>query len=234
VRSSGPLPDNLPSLSTHARSSARAGRSGRRSTSSATSSSRPSRCPRAGRRPGARAARGRQPIQGGQGSLSEIQLVHARQVIDSRGNPTVEVEVGLKSGAAGRAAVPSGASTGEHEAVELRDGGEILRRQGRHEGGRQRERRDPRRRHRPRRVRSGGARPRDDRARRDAEQGPTGCERHPRRVAGGCEGGGRGGWDVSLALSGRRCSARPAGADDERAERRRPRATTRSTSRSSW
>jgi enolase len=55
--------------------------------------------------------------------LSEIQLVHARQVIDSRGNPTVEVEIGLKSGAAGRAAVPSGASTGEHEAVELRDGG---------------------------------------------------------------------------------------------------------------
>jgi enolase len=58
--------------------------------------------------------------------LSEIQLVHARQVIDSRGNPTVEVEVGLKSGAAGRAAVPSGASTGEHEAVELRDGGEAF------------------------------------------------------------------------------------------------------------
>jgi enolase len=58
--------------------------------------------------------------------LSEIQLVHARQVIDSRGNPTVEVEIGLKSGAAGRASVPSGASTGEHEAVELRDGGEAF------------------------------------------------------------------------------------------------------------
>jgi enolase len=58
--------------------------------------------------------------------LSEIQLVHGRQIIDSRGNPTVEVEVGLKSGAAGRAAVPSGASTGEHEAVELRDGGEAF------------------------------------------------------------------------------------------------------------
>jgi enolase len=58
--------------------------------------------------------------------LSEIQLVHGRQVIDSRGNPTVEVEVGLKSGAAGRAAVPSGASTGEHEAVELRDGGDAF------------------------------------------------------------------------------------------------------------
>jgi enolase 1/2/3 len=56
--------------------------------------------------------------------VSEIKQVHARQVIDSRGNPTVEVEVGLESGAAGRAAVPSGASTGEFEAVELRDGGE--------------------------------------------------------------------------------------------------------------
>ena len=58
--------------------------------------------------------------------MSEIQQVHARQVIDSRGNPTVEVEVGLASGAAGRAAVPSGASTGEFEAVELRDGGEAF------------------------------------------------------------------------------------------------------------
>jgi enolase len=56
--------------------------------------------------------------------LSEIEKVHARQIVDSRGNPTVEVDVALKSGAAGRAAVPSGASTGEFEAVELRDGGE--------------------------------------------------------------------------------------------------------------
>jgi enolase len=56
--------------------------------------------------------------------LSEIEQVHARQIVDSRGNPTVEVEVALKSGAAGRAAVPSGASTGEFEAVELRDGGD--------------------------------------------------------------------------------------------------------------
>jgi enolase 1/2/3 len=56
--------------------------------------------------------------------LSEIEKVHARQIVDSRGNPTVEVDVVLKSGAAGRAAVPSGASTGEFEAVELRDGGE--------------------------------------------------------------------------------------------------------------
>jgi enolase len=53
---------------------------------------------------------------------SRINHVHARQVLDSRGNPTVEVDVMLDSGVIGRAAVPSGASTGEHEAVELRDG----------------------------------------------------------------------------------------------------------------
>jgi enolase len=53
----------------------------------------------------------------------KIQRVHAREVLDSRGQPTVEVEVTLKSGVIGRATVPSGASTGVHEAVELRDGG---------------------------------------------------------------------------------------------------------------
>jgi enolase len=54
--------------------------------------------------------------------MSTIIEVHAREILDSRGNPTVEAEVVLASGANGRAAVPSGASTGEHEAVELRDG----------------------------------------------------------------------------------------------------------------
>jgi len=54
--------------------------------------------------------------------MSEIRHVHAREVLDSRGNPTVEVEIGLASGARGRAIVPSGASTGKFEAVELRDG----------------------------------------------------------------------------------------------------------------
>ena len=54
--------------------------------------------------------------------MTEIDLVRAREVLDSRGNPTVEAEVTLGSGAKGRAIVPSGASTGEHEAVELRDG----------------------------------------------------------------------------------------------------------------
>jgi enolase len=54
--------------------------------------------------------------------MTAISHVHARQLLDSRGNPTLEVDVRLESGALGRAAVPSGASTGEHEAVELRDG----------------------------------------------------------------------------------------------------------------
>jgi enolase len=58
--------------------------------------------------------------------VSAIVHVHGRQVLDSRGNPTVEVEIGLASGAFGSAAVPSGASTGEHEAVELRDGGDAF------------------------------------------------------------------------------------------------------------
>ena len=58
--------------------------------------------------------------------MSAIDRVHARQILDSRGNPTIEVDVRLESGATGRAAVPSGASTGEREAVELRDGGEAF------------------------------------------------------------------------------------------------------------
>src|SRR5207248_11743656 len=54
--------------------------------------------------------------------LMELQSIHAREILDSRGNPTLEVEVVLADGATGRAAVPSGASTGAYEAVELRDG----------------------------------------------------------------------------------------------------------------
>ena len=58
--------------------------------------------------------------------MSIILSVHARQILDSRGNPTVEVDVITENGVMGRAAVPSGASTGEHEAVELRDGGDAF------------------------------------------------------------------------------------------------------------
>ncbi|WP_413533858.1 phosphopyruvate hydratase [Empedobacter brevis] len=57
--------------------------------------------------------------------MSIISHIHARQILDSRGNPTVEVDVYTESGILGRAAVPSGASTGEYEAVELRDGGDL-------------------------------------------------------------------------------------------------------------
>src|ERR1700719_3166452 len=53
---------------------------------------------------------------------TKIASVHGREILDSRGNPTVEADVRLEGGALGRAAVPSGASTGEHEAIELRDG----------------------------------------------------------------------------------------------------------------
>ncbi len=54
--------------------------------------------------------------------MTEIVSIRAREILDSRGNPTVEADVTLEGGSMGRAAVPSGASTGEHEAVELRDG----------------------------------------------------------------------------------------------------------------
>src|SRR5947199_10481487 len=53
---------------------------------------------------------------------TSISRIHAREILDSRGNPTIEVDVRLESGALGRAAIPSGASTGEHEVWELRDG----------------------------------------------------------------------------------------------------------------
>ena len=62
--------------------------------------------------------------------MSVIETIHARQILDSRGNPTVEVDLRLVGGAAGRAAVPSGASTGSREALELRDGGSAFRGKG--------------------------------------------------------------------------------------------------------
>src|SRR5512140_343859 len=64
------------------------------------------------------------PTEEKEAIMSNIAEIRARQVLDSRGNPTVEAEVTLTGGIVGRAIVPSGASTGEHEAVELRDGDE--------------------------------------------------------------------------------------------------------------
>ena len=109
--------------------------------------------------------------------MSAIVHVHARQVLDSRGNPTVEVEVGLESGAFGAAAVPSGASTGEHEAVELRDGGDAWLGKGvtravAHVNGEIADCVSGHGRARPARDRR-----RHDRARRDADEGASRCER---------------------------------------------------------
>ncbi len=78
--------------------------------------------------------------------MTNIDSVFAREILDSRGNPTVEVEVVLEGGSLGRAAVPSGASTGEREAVELRDGDKKrYLGKGVRQGGGGRQRRDLRR-----------------------------------------------------------------------------------------
>jgi enolase len=121
--------------------------------------------------------------------MSTIIDIHAREILDSRGNPTVEVDVTLEDGTMGRAAVPSGASTGVHEAVEKRDGdkarymgkgvleavaavnGEIAEAS----SG-------------IRRDRTGGHRRRDDRDRRHREQGPPRRQRDPRRALATCQG----------------------------------------------
>jgi 2-dehydro-3-deoxyphosphooctonate aldolase (KDO 8-P synthase) len=87
--------------------------------------------------------------------MSAIVDVVAREILDSRGNPTVEADVLLESGVMGRAAVPSGASTGSREAIELRDGDGALPRQGRAAGRRERQHRNLRGHHRPRRRGAG-------------------------------------------------------------------------------
>ena len=154
--------------------------------------------------------------------MTAIVDIIGREILDSRGNPTVEVDVVLADGSRGRAGVPSGASTGTHEAVELRDGdkkrylgkgvrnaveavnGEIfdaLERHGRRGPGQ--DRRD------------------HDRARRHAQQGPARRQRHPRRVACGRQGGGRRQQAAALSLCRRHRGAGSAGADDEHHQWRR-------------
>ena len=133
--------------------------------------------------------------------MSAVAQLHARTVFDSRGNPTVEVDALLESGAFGRAAVPSGASTGVHEAVELRDGGSayggkgVSQAVGHVEGeiaaalvGRDAADQE-------------GLDRALDRARRDAEQGAPGRERDPRRLAGGRSRARRGCGAPALALA---------------------------------
>ena len=155
--------------------------------------------------------------------MTAIVDVHARQILDSRGNPTVEVDVTLEDGSMGRAAVPSGASTGAHEAVEKRDGDKSRwGGKGVEQGGRRgQRRRSP--------TRSSGCDAedqaeidaRDDRPRRHRQQGAARRQRHPRRQPGGGQGGGRRARPAALPLCrrGRRDAA--AGADDEHPQRRR-------------
>ena len=155
--------------------------------------------------------------------MTAIAYVHGRQILDSRGNPTVEVEVALEDGSFGRAAVPSGASTGAHEAVEKRDGdksrwlgngvgeavaavrGEIARGGDRHGG------RGP-----------GRDRRRDDRARRHRKQGAARRQRDPRSQPRRRQGGGGRARPAALPLCRRSLGLDPSRADDEHLERRRP------------
>ena len=158
-------------------------------------------------------------------TVSAIVHVHARQVLDSRGNPTVEVEVGLDSGAFGRAAVPSGASTGEHEAVELRDGGDAWLGKGVTPRGRARQRRD----------RRGGSLGLDAREQREIDAAMIELDGTPTKARLGANAI----LGVSLAVAKAAAAeaeraplpvdrrderARPAGAADERRQRRRARA----------
>ena len=116
--------------------------------------------------------------------MTAIVDIIAREILDSRGNPTVEVDVVLEDGTLGRAAVPSGASTGAHEAVELRDGDKKrYLGKGVHKAV-ERQRRDRRSAERHGRRRAGPDRPHDDRSRRHAEQEPARRQRHPGRLAG--------------------------------------------------
>ena len=161
----------------------------------------------------------------------KITKVHGREILDSRGNPTVEVEVTLDGGVVGRAAVPSGASTGVREALELRDGdkkrylgkgvtkavanvnGEIAAGADGQDAGSARDRRA------------------DDRARRHAEQGPARRQRAARRVDGAGARPARRrracrSTCTSRGSTRRQADATPdaaARADDEHPERRRPR-----------
>ena len=154
--------------------------------------------------------------------MTAIIDILGREILDSRGNPTVEVEVTLEDGSRGRAAVPSGASTGAHEAVELRDGDKkrylgkgVLKARCRGRG------RDFRR-HRRHGGRGPGRHRRDHGgARRHAQQGTARRQRHPRRVACGRQGGCAGQRPAALPLCRRHLGAAPAGADDEHRQRRR-------------
>ncbi len=156
--------------------------------------------------------------------MTAITDLRAREILDSRGNPTVEVDVILEDGSRGRAAVPSGASTGAHEAVELRDGdkkrylGKGVRRRSTAVNGEI--------------FDAIGGMDAEDQAKIDEtlialdgtdEQGAARRQCDSRRVAGGGQGRGRCREAAALPLSRRADRAALAGADDEHRQRRRAR-----------
>ena len=148
--------------------------------------------------------------------MSAIAEIHGRQVLDSRGNPTVEVEVTLVDGSFGRAAVPSGASTGAHEAWELRDGDKkVLSGQGRRPSRRQREQEDRAGTRGPGRAGPGRPGPQDDRDGRHAEQEEPRRQRHPGRVPGRRQSRREFHQPAPVPLFGRLQCPRAAGPDDE-------------------
>ena len=153
--------------------------------------------------------------------MPSIDVVVAREILDSRGNPTVEVEVGLDDGSTGRAAVPSGASTGAFEALELRDGDpNRYQRQGRREGRPRRHRADRPGAGRLRRHRAAPDRPGDVRPGRHPRQVLARRQRHPRRLARRRARRLRGLRPAALPLPRRPERAPAAGPDDEHPERR--------------
>ena len=198
----GDVPENLPSLSYARKVQRQAGRGAARRRSQIVGDlllrrPSPSRA-RWRSTPSSRCARPPTGSRRSRGSLSEIQHVHARQVLDSRGNPTVEVEVGLESGAAGRAAVPV-------RRLDRRVRGRRAARRRRGLGGKGVTKAVANVNGEIATAVTGldaadqaGPRPGDDRARRHAEQGAARRQRDPRRVAGRGEGGGRGGGDLPL------------------------------------
>ena len=152
--------------------------------------------------------------------MASIEAVGAREILDSRGNPTVEVEVLLDDGAFARAMVPSGASTGAFEAVELRDGGDRYGGKGVEQGRERRHPDDRAGRRGPGRRRPAARRPDDARARRHPQQGQARRQRDPRRLARGRPGRGRLGGAAALPVRRRAERAPAAGADDEHPQRR--------------
>ena len=155
---------------------------------------------------------------------TSIAAIHAREILDSRGNPTVEVEVTLEGGASGRAAVPSGASTGAHEAVELRDedkgryGGKGVQKAVRNVNetiAKALKGRDA--------LDQAGSRPPHARSRRHAEQGQARRQRDPRREPGGGTDGRERRRPASLSLPRRRVGEPSARADVQHPQRWRPR-----------